>query len=896
MKKILVTALFFLTFVPVVSLAQDDVKIRTRPYSAAEDIDVESTLRQMIDTAKFFDQKYPKEKIQDDMHDDIAAFFPDLNEQQIYDLQLYIREGLGVYRYFKDVYEQYKAKLLAPEEPPLIVDDDQYAVSGSQPEYIDADGNVVMITDIKSVVPYSNNPRDLKAIQAKLLRDAEKEPNQKGKFDDLKYIAGRIEFKKIPFYDVIYPNPLTGHKGIGGWDKKDKIKARIITEQTGIKDAGTIRGLIHITLPKDKMIIANDGRFHKPQISFSRSENLKNWKSTLPMPVRLLSDDNADWTVYVREIAVPVTFEVQDTSVPLVLRADVTMDICGAPSDCKTETFTPELTLASEYTRDSSAATYIYQNHQYLPPEQNKNLKIDAVSVKQLPNIGKFIEVDLTAAKRVSAFKIFIDSPDNIAFEAPRINIDGKKITARFLPINAPEDLASYIFEINAVLNNTHMLRSYHQPQIDNETVPLRQELSWKLIMAAFFGGLLLNLMPCVFPVLSIKLLSLTKFGARQNANVRRNFYYTLLGIALSLGTLASFLALLKYLGHSIGWGMQFQNPSFVITMIFAILLFILSVGDIVSFKIPDKLQNYALCRSPDSLTYLLTGVLVVLMSTPCTAPYLGTAIGFALSGSIIDIYCIMGAVGLGLALPYLLIYLFPMLIVLVPTPGPWMRRLNLLMSIMLLITLVWLFSVLLAQTTAAFIIRLTCYVLAAAVLLWLNGLNRENEYEDLTPKQRDRAKRFFSTILISITTALYVIALFDGRSAYNFHRRQTEGSAVSSVNMPEIDAAVRQGQTVIVAVGADWCLTCKYNDAVVFDLPSVNERITAPGVKFIRVDWTNYNEQVLKFMEKYRRSGLPFYILFSPLAPDGIVLPEILNDNELNALINNFSLTQSKS
>ena len=115
MKKILVTALFFLTFVPVVSLAQDDVKIRTRPYSAAEDIDVESTLRQMIDTAKFFDQKYPKEKIQDDMHDDIAAFFPDLNEQQIYDLQLYIREGLGVYRYFKDVYEQYKAKLLAPE-------------------------------------------------------------------------------------------------------------------------------------------------------------------------------------------------------------------------------------------------------------------------------------------------------------------------------------------------------------------------------------------------------------------------------------------------------------------------------------------------------------------------------------------------------------------------------------------------------------------------------------------------------------------------------------------------------------------------------------------------------------------------------------------------------------
>lgn len=891
MKKFLATFLFCLSLLPSVAFAQKETKIRTRPYSEAENIDVEATLRQFIETAKFFDEKYPKEKITDDMHDDIKAFFPELNEQQIYDLQLSIREGLSVYRYFKEAYETYKEKLLTPEEPPLIVDDDQYVDLQNKPDYIDTEDGVVIVTDIKSVVPYSNNPRDLKSAQAKTIRDLKKAANKKGDFDDLIDIASRIEFKKIPFYDVIYPNPLTGQKGIGDWDKKDKIKMRLLTEQTGVKDAAEIKGLIHITIPKDKIIIANDGHFHKPEISFERSENLKNWTSTLPMPLRFLTEDRTDWTIYSHEVAIPVNFEVSDTEKPLVLRADITVDVCNDSLQCAPMTFTPELTLASAYTRNSAVATFVYQSSLNVPPEQSDKLKIDTVKVKQLPKIGKFLEIELSAAKKVSAFQIFISSPDNIVFEAPRINIDNKKITVRFLPVDSKEELSAYIYEINAVLNKQYMLRSYHAATEENDTDPVRQSLSWKLIIAAFFGGLLLNLMPCVFPVLSVKLLSLTKFGARQNANVRRNFYYTLLGIAVSLGALASFLALLKYLGHSIGWGMQFQNPYFVITMIFAILLFLLSVTEIVSLQLPNKLQNILNTKSPDSLTYLLTGILVVLMSTPCTAPYLGTAIGFALAGSIADIYFILGAVGLGLALPYLLLYLFPPLIVLVPTPGPWMRKLNTLMFIMLLLTLIWLFSILLAQTETMFIVRLGIYVLLSAIALCFNSINRDTEYTDLSPIQRQKAKNFFSTILISITAIFYIIALTDGHFAYNKHRDETKNTTVQSINIKEIEDAVKNGQTVIVAVGADWCLTCKYNDTAVFNLPSVNEKITASNVKFIKIDWTNYNREVLKFMEKYQRSGLPFYILFSPLVPDGIVLPEILNDNEFNNLIRNFTL-----
>ena len=138
----------------------------------------------------------------------------------------------------------------------------------------------------------------------------------------------------------------------------------------------------------------------------------------------------------------------------------------------------------------------------------------------------------------------------------------------------------------------------------------------------------------------------------------------------------------------------------------------------------------------------------------------------------------------------------------------------------------------------------------------------------------------------------LFAISLIDGGYNYNKHYEEVKKQTVDTINYDEINKHIKDGKTVIVAVGADWCLTCKYNNVMVLDKPSLAERIkNSPNIEFIKVDWTNYDKQVLMFMEKYKRSGLPFYILFSPLAPDGIVLPEILNDDQLNNLISNFTI-----
>ena len=193
------------------------------------------------------------------------------------------------------------------------------------------------------------------------------------------------------------------------------------------------------------------------------------------------------------------------------------------------------------------------------------------------------------------------------------------------------------------------------------------------MFAAAVIGGLLLNFMPCVFPVLSLKLLSLTKFGARNASSVRRSFAFTLLGIWLSFALLAVVLAGLKRFGENVGWGMQFQNPWFVSLIFFAVLLFVAQIWGIVEISIPRFF-----CRTTDSenrLLHFLTGAFAVLMATPCTAPYLGTAIGFALAGNYVDIFVILGGVALGLSLPYLLLWLFPGLALILPPPGGWNTR-----------------------------------------------------------------------------------------------------------------------------------------------------------------------------------------------------------------------------
>ena len=869
--------------------------------NGGQNADLETRINRLLEVARFFSDKYPDntfetEEAKEEIIDDIQKFHPQMSEEEAIELQKKIVKWLKIYRTGENVYTKYIASKLTPETP-LIVESDEIATDSPTNGYVipENENDVIVVTDIKKVVPYSNTYRDIEAVAVKTARDGLR-ADKPGEFDDIIYIGSRMEWKKLPFYDVIFPNPFTGNKGIGKWQKKDGISVRITTEQTGVKDADKLSGTINILIPADKLIIANNGRYNRPQADFSSSENIKQWDVQLPLPIRILDKQGNDWSVYFRELSIPFNMSVDDTEKPVLLKADIKLDICTGEQKCYSETFNPELKLQSEYTRRSSIAAHSDQVHLGIPPRDSRHFAIESVAVKDADDFGKYLEAKFLSKTKISDFSVFIDSPDNIAFQAPRVQIEGKRVKVKFLPAKSDTDLVGRNFEITALLNGKYPLRSIITPVKAEKAESTAPRLNWQLLWWAFLGGLILNLMPCVFPVLSIKLLSLTKFGARQNSAVRRNFCYTVSGIFAAMGLLAAFLALLKYFGQSVGWGMQFQNPYFVITMIFAVLLFMLILNDVVTIKIPQQLQKVATSSSSGGLIHFVTGTLVVLMATPCTAPYLGTVVGFALAGSIVDIFAIFAGISLGLAFPYIIFYLCPWLVELIPTPGPWMQKLNRIMQLMLLITMIWLFSIISAQTDFWFVVRLVMYVLLIALLLWLKAVTAEADYENLTPQQKEKALKILKTFFWSLAGVFYIIAMIDVNFAYHRHHSQTEQNTVATLTSEEIDGYVKDGKTVLVAVGADWCLTCKYNELTVFDLPTVENQLQRENVVFIKVDWTNYNREVLHFMEKYHRSGLPFYVLFSPLAPEGFVLPEILDNRDLVDLIINFTLAPKGS
>ena len=849
----------------------------------------EEAVDNLIAFSYYFDKKYPPEKIDEDMTEDIKEFFPDISYQKARNMQNYIKRGLNLYRYLQKLYSEYKTKLLMPEDPPIVVDDDQYANLPSSQEYISEDSGTLVFVDIKKVVPYSQNPRDTKAIRAKFERDIN---DPKHTFDGLVELFSKIEWKKLPFYDILYPSPFSGTLGIGAWSSAEGVYMRILTENIGVKSLKTLRGVIDIKMFMDRYVVANDGLYLKPKINFEGSENLENWEIFYPAPIRILKSDNQDRSAYIFGTAIPVIFHISEENKPIHLNANIDFYVCTKENVCSAQRVTPSIILDADRSDNSSVANFVYQKHMNISKPTPENLTIDYLRSYKMPNDAEYIEVAVVSKEKISELSVFINSQDQIAFESPRISIDGKNAIIRFLPQISNTKLAGKEFEITLYVNDNLYLQQTYGAQEYNNPPSKAPKINFKLIILAFIGGLILNLMPCVFPVLAIKIFSLTKFGAMRPNNVRKNFYYTILGIFTAFILLASFLAFLKFIGYGIGWGMQFQNPYFVVTMIFAIMVFFLAVCGVFEFRAFSFGKKHFKNTTVEKAVHFSTGSLAVLMSTPCTAPYLATAVGFALAGNIADIYAILLSVAAGLSFPYILFYSFPKLVIIMPNPGHWMQKLNNIMSIMLLLTIIWLFSILSAQTNMYFTIRLVIYLMISAIFIWLNSINKNMEYDE-NAQTNNIVKNKIRLLLLSVSVVFFFISLFDAGIAHKNHQQKISEQYESSLNVEKINQLVKEGRTVLVSIGAEWCLTCHYNNFTTINLPPFQAFLKSLNVEKINIDWTNYSKDVIDFMQKYHRNGLPFYVLFSPLAPDGLVLPEILEEKSLEKIINNFTTSQ---
>ena len=341
-------------------------------------------------------------------------------------------------------------------------------------------------------------------------------------------------------------------------------------------------------------------------------------------------------------------------------------------------------------------------------------------------------------------------------------------------------------------------------------------------LFIAFVGGVILNFMPCVFPVLSLKIYNVLS-QQQQNINnktIKRNFLATILGIIFSFFVLSLITVLLKSLGHSLGWGFQFQSPIFLSFMILILILFSLNLIDFFSIDIPfffkkflNKVINFNK-KSSEFFQNFLLGSFITILSTPCSAPFIGTALGFAFVSSNQVIFLIFFCISLGLSSPYIILATKPQILSFLPKPGLWMKKFKYFLSFLLILTAIWLANVLLIQINA------------------INNDSKNNNWLD------------FDTI--------------------------------------KLNELVNENNIVFVDITADWCMTCFYNKKTVLDRKKVKNIFEKYDVKKMRGNLTKPNKEINKYINSYGRFGIPVNVIYSPSAPQGILLSELLTVRNL--------------
>jgi len=399
------------------------------------------------------------------------------------------------------------------------------------------------------------------------------------------------------------------------------------------------------------------------------------------------------------------------------------------------------------------------------------------------------------------------------------------------------------------------------------------------LLLSALFGGLILNLMPCVLPVLSLKLFSLIKQSRESRKRLLVLGTSTTLGILASFWALAGIVAAVKAGGGNAGWGMQFQSAGFIAFMVVILSAFAMSFFGVFEIWLPGsattKMDKAG--RKQGFWGAFFTGALLVLLSTPCSAPFLGTAMGFAFTASTPVLFLFFTAAGVGLALPYMLVSVFPKVLKAFPKPGAWMVTLQKIMGVLLLGTVAWLLWVVHEQAG-----NVGVGIFAAISLL---SIAMSFAIGNIAPP----GVAFFREVL-SVGGAVVILAvIWFALASPKFEAEVDAIFKARSVQLitedgwyrytPElIEEFAKSGRTVFIDATADWCLTCKANEAAVLNRDDFKRAMDSLNVARVKADWTRETPEVTALLRSMGKSGVPAYAIYpAGDASKQIVLPELL-------------------
>lgn len=394
-------------------------------------------------------------------------------------------------------------------------------------------------------------------------------------------------------------------------------------------------------------------------------------------------------------------------------------------------------------------------------------------------------------------------------------------------------------------------------------------------IALAFIGGLILNLMPCVLPVVSLKVLSFARHSGEGAAAALRGGLLFAAGVIVSFWLIAGILIALRSAGQLIGWGFQFQSP--VIVTITAALFFLVALNLFGVFEVGSVAASAAARASSrrGSLGSFVNGLLATAVATPCTAPFMGGALGFALTQPAAVSMGVFTALALGMAAPYVVLSALPGLVARIPKPGPWMETLRQILAFPMLGAVIWMLWVLQTLSGLTAVPVLLSALLATGLGAWIYG------------RWGNAARPALSRIVAGSLAAILVLGGTITAAAVVRSTSAPAGSIAASSFWqpwsPERQAGlISQGQAVLVDFTARWCLTCQVNEKVALENPAVRDRLRAMNVSLLRADWTDRSDTITRALAGYGRAGVPLYVLYSAGSSEPVILPEILTPGVL--------------
>ena len=391
-------------------------------------------------------------------------------------------------------------------------------------------------------------------------------------------------------------------------------------------------------------------------------------------------------------------------------------------------------------------------------------------------------------------------------------------------------------------------------------------------LFLALVGGLILNLMPCVFPVLGIKILGFVNQAGQDKKKVILHGLVFALGVLLSFWSLATVLAVLRAGGDQLGWGFQLQSPLFVFGLAAVMLIFAMNMSGVFEFGLSATGVGSDLQMKSGFAGSFFTGVLATVVATPCSAPFLAPALGAALTLSTVESFAVFTAIAIGLAAPYLLLSIFPAAVKVLPRPGAWMETFKQFMAFPLYATVAYLTWVLAGQTTENGSLMALFGLTLIALGVWFYG--RYN-----LPGTKP-AKVRFGTLTGAVVLALGVWTGWPEDTAAKIAAGKASGApeVVWDKWSPEAVAKLRaEGKTVYVDFTARWCATCQTNKKIVFHSDDVLREFAAKKIVTLRADWTNKDPAITAELAKYQRSAVPFNVIWKPGQTDPHILPELL-------------------